>query len=131
LHFVVSTECNSGPARILSASIATPIIEQNLDTQCNLFSNNTLSKPTLYIDNLYNSLPSFLLFRHVKISSLKTYNGIDVIDNCHPTSWDIVASNTFSVISGRNLQIRIIVETPRRFMFSFSVRGALRHLSGT
>lgn len=82
-----------------------PVARPPDDTQCNLFSNNTLSKPTLYIDNLYNSLPSFLLFWHVKISSLKTYNGIDVIDNCHPLVrilWPATPSLSSAVVTSKS-----------------------------
>ena len=85
---------------------------------------NTLPKPTLYIDILYNNLAelSTLLAGHdipkspdgwVRLSTLKSYDGVDVMGNRHPTSQDIVASNTFSVTCGGNLQNldKTIIET--------------------
>ena len=85
------------------------------DAPYHLFNNNTLPKPTLYIDNLYNKLTelSTLLAGQdipkspdgwVRLSTLKAYHGVDVMGNRHPTSQDIVASKTFSVCSGGNLQ---------------------------
>lgn len=49
----------------------------------------------------------------VRLSTLKTYNGADVAGNRHPTTQDIVASNTFSVKIGGNLQLldKTIMET--------------------
>ena len=62
------------------------------DAHCHLFNNNTLPKPTLYIDNLYNKLAelSTLLAGQdiskspdgwVRLSTLKTYDGVDVLGN--------------------------------------------------
>ena len=79
------------------------------------FNNNTLPQPTLYIDNLYNKLAELSTFLAgqdipkspdgwVRLSTLKSYDGVDVMGNRHPTSQDTVASKTFSVSSGGKIQ---------------------------